>query len=348
MAVSRTLSLDAFLTATAWAVKDGIKDNVFDSTAVLSYLKSKKRVKERISGGESISYGIMTGKNPNAGSYDPYEILPTAASDGMTRAYDRWSHQSFQVVISGPEIDMNSGKAAIVDLQKEKTKQGVWTMNEDLNKQLMELATCHASPYTPGGNNKDLISIPFLVSTDTTNIKPGNVNPAVDTVWVPQETDSAAASYAAWLKEIRHMLNLCSNGMYGGPDFAVSDMLTYEMTEAALREQHRYTSEGKAKIAFDSLALDKNCDLFWDKHTPDAKTGVNWDSASWAKGTMYTMNSNCLYLAYLKGKDFAPGKYIEMPNQDAFVCKHIGRLQLYTDARRKHGVIHDIDTGLAA
>ena len=90
--------------------------------------------------------------------------------------------------------------------------------------------------------------------------------------------------FKGFLKEMRHLRNLCSKGPGGPPDLFVSDQSYYELYEAALAAAHMNPSYQKADIPFDNVAF-YGKPLTWDEYVPNASGGTRVQST--AAGTCW-------------------------------------------------------------
>ena len=131
----------------------------------------------------------------------------------------------------------------------------------------------------------------------------------------------------------------------------IGDMYSFENYENALDQNKRYTSDDKAMAGFNGLYY-KRAQFFWDEHVADVNAnsmaGYNYDSASWADGTIYFINTKFLKLMQMKGKDFRPTPFQKPEDQDARVSNYVWYGQLAATNRRKHGVWGYINPSIAS
>ena len=92
-----------------------VTDNVSNHNALLRRMKDKGNIKT-VSGGYEIQEPLEYAENGTYQRYAGYEALNTQASDVLTSAKYEWQQVALQVIASGREIRMNSGKEAMINL----------------------------------------------------------------------------------------------------------------------------------------------------------------------------------------------------------------------------------------
>lgn len=340
--------VDAFLSTTLQHYCDSgaLHDNIAKQTPLLDALRGGM---EGVSGGTHFVTGVRHGLNDTVASYSRLETLNINTQDNSTQATFNPCQYAVSISLDGLKIVQNSGsKEKLVDLLKQETMDAEAAAGEDMNEDLLDIANVTISTATTGNSGKNIIGLPLIVQSDpTTTSTLGSIDQSSNSYWRNQYTDSAATTYASFIKEIRHLFNLCTKGTGGKPNMGLCDMLTHELIVAALDEKVRYTSTDKASPGFGSVNY-LGCDIFWDEMVPDIKNSYNWDSSSWAKGTLYFINKDKLKLYYYKGRDFDPTPFVKPADQDGKTSNLLWAGQLVPKQRRKHGVLFDIDTSIAS
>ena len=112
--VSETRVIDSVLTTTLAEYGNQLKDNIFDTYPLLSWLNGKlgealrgSSVKRTIDGGESIVEQLLYEMNSTVDSYSGYEALDTTPQEGLTIARYNWKQYSGSISISGLEERSN-------------------------------------------------------------------------------------------------------------------------------------------------------------------------------------------------------------------------------------------------
>jgi len=183
-------------------------------------------------------------------------------------------------------------------------------------------------------------------STFAANETVGTINQTNESWWRNHVAESAATTYAGLSKEMRKMYNDCSKGTGGTPDILIADQNTFELYETGMDDKVRYAYTDNASVGFENIKF-KGAKLFWDVAVPDAYTGVNFDSGSFAKGSIYFLNSEFLNYCVGKGFDFAPQGFKTPVDQDASTALYLFYGQLIANNLRKHGVLGNIATTLS-
>ena len=148
------------------------------------------------------------------------------------------------------------------------------------------------------------------------------------------------------------MYNYCAKGSGGGPDIVLMDQLSFETYESAVDVRSRIQNTKLGEIGFDTLKL-KGADVAWDEVVPDINgdasgTPYEYDSASFAKGSAFFINTDFMKLTIDKQTDFVSTPFIEPENQTAKTAKVLFMGQLTCDNLRKVGVVHEISQGVVA
>lgn len=141
------------------------------------------------------------------------------------------------------------------------------------------------------------------------------------------------------------MRNDCMKGVGGAHDINLTDQNTFELYEAALRNQNRYTDTRRADIPFDNLVFHGK-PVVWDEFLP------NWSGVtttqSTTQGTWVMLNSQFIQVKYDSQTNFKTTPFIRPENQDAEVAHILWYGTVGVNNRRKHGVLSDIDTTLTS
>jgi hypothetical protein len=346
--------LNGLLThTTEYIEKKGVlQDAIFESTPLFKELKERGKIRTSVSGGYQEQVNLMYGMNETFGSYKGYDVLNNDPQDGMTSAFFPWSQYSITISIDGRSVVQNSGPGRVKDLLQSKFEQATMTIADRFSAHLWDAKA--ASDAETGNSGKNILSVPMLVDADpdrsTTAV--GGLNPSTYSWWENQALDYGGTHTApAFRQKLVRMYNECmkQGAMGGPPDLVIMDQYAYENYELATEFQKRYSSSGKVTAGFEDMYY-KGAKVLWDPKVPDPEyssfTGANYDSANWADGAIYFLNTNFLNLRVLGGRDWKFSKWTDQieagNNQDAMQTTALWMGQLVTTNRRKHGVIYGV------
>lgn len=323
-----------------------LEDNISKTNAVLWYLKNKvDNGYELVSDiGDRMQVPLMY-ELGQADSYSGYDVLDVTPMDGITSAFWDWRQASVPIAISALEEKKNSGEARILSLLEAKTKQAEMGIQEFFNQRLLQGAggSSITSAYTSSVNGSTFIDpLPKIVAYDpTASVSVGNINQLTYSWWRNRTSNSVAATYAAWFKELRTLHILCSRGPGGMPNMHVADENVYTFYETALAASHRNPSYQSADIPFDNIAFHKK-PVVHDEYVPDVQGGSTTQSTT--SGTWWMLNMDFMKVKVHKGTNFSPTSFKTPENQDAKVAQILWLGGIGTSNRRKHGVMGGIDT----
>ena len=350
-ATSRTLSYDAVLTTTADKIhKSGaVQDAISNSNPTFAEFMTKGRIKKKVVGGELIRVGLMYQHNGTIQPYSGYDQIDITPQDGITTMYVPWAQYGGAVSISGIQKFKNMGKERIADLLKEKIVQTTAGWSQKLNADLWDLAnfgTTH--PYT-GTSGKQVIPIPLYIqqldtATGQIDLDIGNIDQSVETWWQNKNADGATPTTAVGLKRnLSGMYNECSQGPGGYPDLIMTNQQGYELYEASMQDQIRYSFKDKASAGFEKTAY-KSATMMWDGYVPDPELGANGALTGGAEtnSAFYFINTGTMCLYVGKDHDWKPRGFQTPVDQDATTSLYLAYLQLVCDNRRKNGSLYDV------
>lgn len=351
---SETRSYNALISTTLENWAKTIEDEITTSMFLYYMLKKSGSWVGVDALGERARFPLRY-KNAPADSMSGYDIVDTTPIDGVTSSFWPWRQMATSIAINDLEREQNSGEYQMLDLLEIKTQQAMDGIREKFAKALMQgnginSATAITTAYTSPINGSVFIDpLPLLVGHSPTSGTVGsiacNVSDGGVSWWANQQAASSGSTFAAILKELDHMRNLCAKGVGGFPDMHIVDQSTYELYVAALRNQNRYTDTTRADIPFDNVAFHRQ-PVTWDEFMP------NWSGTttvqSTTQGTWLMLNSKCFQIKHSNKTNFSVGPFIRPENQFCDVA-----LVGWTGAsgvtnRRKHGVLEDIDTTVAA
>lgn len=303
-----------------------VSDNVSNHNALLNLMKRKGKIKS-IAGGREIVQELEYAENGTYQRYSGYEALNTQASDVLTAAKYDWQQIALHVTASGRELRLNSGKDAMINLVKARTKNA---KNTAANNMSIDI-------YSDGSLTNQIGGLANLIQTDGTGTV-GGINSSTWTFWQNQYkemsgTDIAAspsAANAATMKSDMGTLWLSLNRGIDKPDLIVMTHDFYVLFETGLQDQQRYSDADMAKAGFNTVKY-KSANVLFDDNTNFATTGEK----------AYFLNTDYLYLFQHKEAQWSTDEEKKPVNQDATVVPLYWMGNMCCSNRSLQGVLFD-------
>jgi hypothetical protein len=358
---SLTTYLDALFSQSLANYRKTLTDQIGASNAVLHEIMQSDSY-ESANGGTHIVEPLMYGLG-TMDSYDGYDELSTLPVDGVTQALYEWRQLAIPIAYNMKEVFQNQNK--LTDLVKTKITQAEMGIQEGFAQQLLWGAQpaggAITSPRTSAVNGSSGITpLPAIVSYSTsgsagTALTIGGLSEYTNSWWRNKYKECAAATYAAFILEMVHMYNLCSNGTGGPPNLILTDQVTYELFIHAYFSVYKtapdaggneYPFESKRFLRARVVMDDKIPDVYTG--APGTKVGDSVDPSTMTYGSMYFLNTKFLKLRYMPGRDFEMltdenGKTFKKPLNGDSRVGHIGWMgELTINKRSKQGVLGKI------
>jgi len=326
--ISITDQYDALLTTTLKNYRRKMVDQIFEMMNFLNWLRKGDRVR-KVDGGESIIEHLMYGKNDTVKFYSGYENLLTTPQEGMTVAKYDWKEIGGTISISRKEQRQNSGKARLLNLLEQKTKQTEMSVRDEVSSKIF--ADIASEP------SKDITGLFLHANDNPSSTTVGGINGSTY-AWWRNGADDVGAYATNLLDKLRTAFNTVAKAGQGPADFVVCTQTAHEYYEALGDTLKRFplirSEKQTIELGFEIFKY-KGADLFWD---PDMLTGVP------ATGeTMVLGKSSALSLVIDKQSDFITTDFIEPENQTAKVAKVVAMLNLTNNNRRCLHLLHGID-----
>jgi hypothetical protein len=318
-ATSLTRTYNARLTALLDKIRPVIQHQITTSNAFYFKYKKSGNWKTVSQLGDRLRVPLMYEFAPvdtfGAAGVGQVDVTPT---DGQTAAFFEWARLASSITIGDFERAQNKG--AVIDLLKSKTEQAMSGLEDRFGRWLLqgEGADDSASlttARTSATNGSSFVEpIPLMIhGTPSTSISIGSINQNDQTWWRNQATTGAAnATYSAILKEVDHLINLCSKQAGPGPDLFVTDLLGYEQISASLRALQRFTDYEDVNFPWKAIRL-AGAPLCFDQFIPDVQNGDITVGAG-EESTLYAVNSKYMGVSVYGGADFTPGEFVRAPN----------------------------------
>lgn len=341
-----TYNYDALVATSLANYRKTLIDNISRSSAFYSKIKW-----DPADGGLHVAEPLMYGLAP-VDTYDGYDELSLAPTNGITQAQFDWAQASAPVSISEKERKQN--KHNLVSLVDAKIMQAEMAFQEFYPKGLMQGSLLSGgssltSPYTSPVNGSSFVTpLPALVyyapsDVWTGNLVVGGIDQTTNTWWRNVSKTSAATTYLGFMDEILNLYNTCSIGPGGPPDLAVCDQKTWELLHRAYREYYQNNARTDGNFPFPNLMF-FNTPITWDVYVPDVANGTLTPDTG--KGTFYFLNTKFFKCRPESETNFVATDFMKPVNQDVKV-KHILWMGTVTvNNRRKHGVMGNIARSL--
>jgi len=290
------------------------KDQVFDETVTMNYLKNNGGIETRGGGAAYVQVPLMhaVGTSEWFGGADPLNVTPV---DTLDAAQYYWRNLNASIVITLEDELNNSGKEQIVNLLEAKIKQAKLTLADNLNDSLFTGTGAEA--------RKKIVGLQTLVDDATV----GGISGATYSDWRAYLEESAAALTIAHIKTARNTIN---QGKGGSPvKFMVTTQTLFEKYESLLTPTYQ----------MDPMVRSKEVQRLGDAgFTALAYAGIPLAfDASVPSGEFYMLNAENLKL-YVH--DMANNKMTEAnsPVDQHITVRHIVmRCALGTDRRKSLG-----------
>lgn len=305
---------DELLTTTMRRYQPKLEDNVFDKTPTLEFFKDSAVTRD---GGYTLAFPVLLDEAfaSDLGFYELYDTLSvTEDNQGFDTAEYRWEQHAASLAISGFEEAINKGKAQVLNLLSEKTKQLEQTIASEWNKQF------YASPGAGTRGFRTLTEIVDDGNPSRDNL--GGIDATAETNW---QANTDTVSEALSITAMSTMFNDCSD-QGTQPDRIITTQGLWEKYESLLQPQLRYSDAKTADAGFQNL-LFKNKPVVWD---PDCNSQEMYFLT---KGTIFLVKHSDVWLK--------SGKFIEREDKDARYTKILSYGNLVCVNRRKNGVLEN-------
>ena len=292
---------------------------MLNHNALLRKLDEAGNVDEA-SGGTTLDEELDYQENATFMYYDGYETLNVAASDTFTTAQYPWKQAAVNVVISGRESRINSGREQMIRLLNSRIKNAEKTMMNNLSTGIYSDGT--------GSSGKQIGGLQLLVADDPTTGTVGGINRATWSFWrnslydfsvesvTPSSTTIQGAMNTLWLRQIRGMDH---------PDCIVAGSTYFDYFWQSLQAIQRITSDTKAASGYETVTY----------YGPGGRSEVMYDSACLAT-RLYMLNTDYFFWRPHRDANMEPLVRRESVNQDASVVPIIfqGNLTMSNSARQ--------------
>jgi len=297
-------------------------DNVSKNNALLRQLMNKGNMIEE-DGGLTLTYPIEYAENGTYQRYSGYDLLDISASDVISAVEFPWRQIALNVVASGQELRINSGKAKLINLVKTRVKNAMKTFKNNFSVDV----------YSDGSLPNQINGLQALVSDTGTGIV-GGINSTNFPFWknvvqsaatplgggaaiVPSSTTIESLMLPLWMQLTRGD---------DKPDLIVASNDYFQMYETSQVAMKRYTSSEEAQGGFMTLAY-KSANVIFD-----GGSGI-------PNSHMYFLNTDYIKLVVHKDANLTELEDARPINQDATVIPILWMGNLVETNRSLQGVL---------
>jgi hypothetical protein len=297
-----------------------VSDNVSTNNALYSRLKKRGKIKS-LSGGYEIVRPLDYAENSTFQRYSGFDTLNVNASDVLTAAKYDWVQAAINIVASGKELRMNSGKEQLIDLAAARLKNAMRTAANNMSVDL----------YSSGALTNQMGGLAHIIQTNGQGTVGGIVS-GTYTFWRNKFLEATGTNLVT-KSNIKGFMNTLYLDLVRGadkPDLVVSTHDFFAMYWESLQDLQRYADSDSATAGFRSLKY-VDSDVIFDSNTNFATTGER----------MYFLNTN--YLELVEHRD---AKWTTMDekfsvNQDGVVIPVLWMGQLVCSNRALQGILID-------
>jgi hypothetical protein len=306
------------VTTTFRNVKKSAADNLSNRNALLGYMKKHGNI-DTEDGGLTIATPLDYASNGTYQRYSDWDVLNISASDVISSAEYQWRQVAINVVASGRELRINSGKNQIFNLAKARMKNAMRTFNNNFTADL----------YSAGTLSNQINGLQAIVADTNTNTV-GGIDASAFTFWQNKVMDASDASVTPSATTIEGSLMLplwlqLDRGPDDCPDLIVMDNVYYQYFENSQVSLKRYNDTSKATAGMQSLKY-KTADVIFDSTIPSNHA--------------YFLNTQYLKLVVHKDANMEVMDELKPVNQDGVVIPILWMGNLVCSNRAMQGVIH--------
>lgn len=298
-----------------------LSDVVSKHNALWRRMNLKGNIK-KLDGGYQIVEPLDFSENSTYQRYSGLDTLNVGQSDVLTAAQYEWVQAAINVVSSGRELRMNSGKEQLINLAEARVKNAMRTAANYMSIDL----------YSDGSLSNQMGGLQLLIQSNGQGTV-GGINSATYTEWRNQFTEATGTntiSKSTIKGEMEKVYLNCTRGT-DHPDLIVSSNDFFTFYWEALSDLQRYTNESsQATAGFRSLRFN-DADVIHDVNTNFGATAER----------MYFLNTDYLGLRVHRDADWSVMDEKVSVNQDGVVIPVLWMGQLVTSNRKLQGILLD-------
>lgn len=297
-----------------------VADNVSANNALYSRLKKRGKIKA-LSGGYEIVRPLDYAENATYQRYSGFDTLNVNASDVLTAAKFDWVQAAINVVASGRELRMNSGKEQLIDLAAARLKNAQRTAANNMSIDL----------YSSGALANQMGGLAQIIQTNGQGTV-GGINSTTYTFWRNKFLEATGTNLVT-KANIKGFMNTLYLDLVRGsdkPDLIVSSHDFFAMYWESLQDLQRYAESDSATAGFKSLKY-VDADVIFDSNTNFATNAER----------MYFLNTNYLEMVEHRDARWTTMDEKMSVNQDGVVIPLLWMGNLTVSNRSLQGILID-------
>ena len=297
-----------------------VADNVSANNALYSRLKKRGKIKA-LSGGYEIVRPLDYAENSTYQRYSGFDTLNVNASDVLTAAKYDWVQAAINVVASGRELRMNSGKEQLIDLAAARLKNAQRTAANNMSIDL----------YSSGALANQMGGLAQIIQTNGQGTV-GGINSTTYTFWRNKFLEATGTNLVT-KANIKGFMNTLYLDLVRGsdkPDLIVSSHDFFAMYWESLQDLQRYAESDSATAGFKSLKY-VDADVIFDSNTNFATNAER----------MYFLNTNYLEMVEHRDARWTTMDEKMSVNQDGVVIPLLWMGNLTVSNRSLQGILID-------
>ena len=297
-------NLSELITTTARYRNKFITDNVSQSAALLTRLKTKGKMK-MVDGGRDIVTELDYQENATFGWYSGYDTINITPQDVLSGANWDWKQAAISVAFSGLEAEVqNAGKEQYIDLVEGRMENAERSMMNNISAGVYSDGT--------GSGGKQIGGLQLLIADTNSTGSPGNISRVNYSFWrnvsYDATTDGGAAATSANIGSYMNRVWVQVVRGNDKPDLIVADNNYWRLYLESLQAIQRIGSSDVAEAGYSTLKY-MNADVVLDG-------GYGGDAPT---NHMYFINTNYIKFCTAKQRNFVMLEDKSSVNQDATV-----------------------------
>lgn len=297
-------------------------DNVSKNNALFAYVKRKGNM-EGEDGGLTIVENLDYAENGTYQRYSDFDVLNISQSEIVSAAEFQWRQIAINVVASGREMRINSGKSQIFKLAKARITNAMRTFKNNFS----------ADMYSSGSLANQINGLQALVADAGTGTV-GGIDSSTWTFWknkvqsaaAPLQGGGAITPGPTTMESLMLPLWLELTRGDDKPDLIVSSNDYYTFFEQSQTSIKRYTDKDQVSGGFTSLKY-KNADVIFD-----GGSGI-------PTAHMYFLNTDYIKVRYHNDANMTVMDDKSAVNQDASVIPILWMGNMTVSNRALQGVL---------
>jgi len=295
-----------------------IADNVSLHNALYNRLKARGKIK-LVSGGYEIVRPLDYAENATVQRYSGFDTLNIGASDVLTTAKYDWVQTAVNVVASGRDLRMNSGREQLIDLAEARTNNAMRTAANTMSVDI----------YSTGALANQMGGLGHIITSAGTGTV-GGIDSSTYSFWANQFHEMTDAPSKSTMKTHMNKLWLKTVRSNDKPDLIASSHDFFGFYWESLQDLQRYASADSATAGFQALKY-VTADVIFDTNSNFSTTAE----------VMYFINTNYLELVSHRDANWSTMDEKMSVNQDAVVIPLIWMGQLVCSNRARQGKLID-------